>query len=148
MPSQPELEALLNVNNDVYQQYLVAQTSRDRLAHAYNTTVAYGQFDEGRDFMPQFVDTGPIFCGAPGALKRFRQVTFGGNGKLYIRAIVDNKEAATGYVILSEGPAQANIFRLPRGTAGYAIQLQISGLGWWRFFEIDFDPIGAGNENV
>ena len=96
--------------------------------------------------MAPMVDTGLIYPGPngqqdPSLLKYFNLIKFGGSGKLYIRAMVDNTEIQRGYVTLSEDAYQASIFRLPKGCAGYGIRLQMVGIAWWRYFKIEWDPV-------
>lgn len=132
---------------DPYQNYLTAGTSFARLApfddgnNDYPSKNVYGLFNEGRDPLLPFVDTGLIFCGNPSVLKYFNEVKFSGNGKIYVRALVDSTEVARGYTILSQDPNIANVFRLPRGTAGYGLRLQLTGIAWWRHFEINWDEV-------
>ena len=129
---------------DQYQDYLAAGTSFARLVGSTGATAAtsYATFNEGRFPLLPAVDTGLIFCGAPYLLKYFNTVRFGGSGKLYIRAMIDNTEVARGFVTLSEGPNQSNIFRIPRGKAGYGLRLQMVGIAAWRYYDIDWDPVG------
>jgi hypothetical protein len=76
-------------------------------------------------------------------LRYFNGVRFGGSGKLFIMASVDNDVVAQGSVVLSEDAYQASIFRLPVGTAGYGIRLRMTGIAWWRYFEIMWEPVGS-----
>jgi hypothetical protein len=101
----------------------------------------YGTFNEDRRQMMSFVDTGIVFCGDPSLLKYFYRVRFGGSGKIYVRALVDNTEVKRGYVTLSEDPNQASVFHLPRGCAGYGLRLQLAGIAWWRYYEIEWDAV-------
>ena len=130
---------------DPYQDYLTASTSFSRLAAPANSQLVYGVFNEDRRPLIPMVDTGLMYPGPNGAdpslLKYFNSVRFGGKGKLYIRAMVDNAEVQRGYVTLSEDAYQASIFRLPKGCAGYGIRLQMVGIAWWRYFEIEWDPV-------
>ena len=139
---------------DPYEAYVAAGTSFSRLAPQGNQTkLVYATFDEGRRTLLPFVDTGLIYpgqggkMGDPSLARYFQGVRFGGSGKLYIRAMVDNTEVQRGYVTLSEDAWQASYFHLPRGCAGYGIRLQIVGLAWWRYFEIEWDPIVEQGEN-
>ena len=131
---------------DAYEDYLTAGTSFKRLAPSASTGVVYGIFNEDRRPLLPFVDTGLVYCGDPSLLKYFHKIRFGGKGKIYIRAMVDNTEVARGWVVLSEDPNQASIFRLPRGTAGYGLRLQLAGVAWWRYYEIIWDPVGKADE--
>ena len=137
---------------DPYPAYLAAGTQFQRMSPPSGTTaLAYATFNEDphRQLMP-FVDTDLIYpgennlMGDPSQLRRFYGVRFGGAGKLFIRALVDQVEVARGYVTLAEDPNQASIFRLPYGSAGYGLRLQMAGLAWWRYFYIDWDPVMEG----
>lgn len=136
---------------DPYEDYLTASTSFQRLAAPVATQLVYGVFNEDRRPLIPMVDTGLIYPGLsssdgsqrqdPSLLKYFNSVRFGGRGKLYIRAMVDNTEVQRGYVTLAEDAYQASVFRLPKGCAGYGLRLQMVGIAWWRYFEIDWDPV-------
>lgn len=132
---------------DPYEDYLKAGTSFSRLAPAANTQLVYAVFNEDRRPLLPMVDTGLIYPGAngqdPSLLKYFYRVRFGGSGRLYIRAMVDNTEVQRGYVTLSEDPYQASIFHLPKGCAGYGIRLQMVGIAWWRYYDIEWDPVAG-----
>jgi len=133
---------------DPYDAYLAAGTSFSRLAPLSGTNkTVYGTFNEDRRTLLPFVDTGMVYpgpgnaMGDPSLLKYFYSVRFGGSGKLYIRAMVDDTEVQRGFVTLSEDPYQASVFHLPRGCAGYGLRLQWVGLAWWRYYEISWDPV-------
>ena len=133
---------------DPFEAYVAAGTSFTRLSPQGNSTqLVYATFDEGQQTLLPFVDTGLIYPGVagqmgdPSLLRYFYAVRFGGFGKLYIRAMVENTEVQRGYVEMVEDATQASVFKLPKGTAGFGIRLQIVGLAWWRYFEIDWDPV-------
>jgi len=126
---------------DAYEAYLTAGTSFSRLAPEDTTTLVYALFDEGRSPLLPMIDTGLLYCKDPSLLKYFYKVRFGGSGKLYIRAMVDNTEVCRGHVVLSEDPNQASLFRLPRGCSGYGLRLQLVGIAWLRYYEIIWDPV-------
>jgi hypothetical protein len=130
---------------DQYQSYLSAGTSFSRLTATTGATAAtvYAVFGEDTRPLLPMVDTDLIFCDTPYLLKYFHSVRFGGRGKLYVRALADGTEVARGWVTLSEDPNQANIFHFPRGTAGYGIRLQLVGIASWRYYEIEWDPVGV-----
>ena len=77
---------------DPYQDYLAASVGFSRLAETGSTQLVYATFNEDRRPLVPFVDTGLIYCGDPTLLKVFSGVRFGGTGKIYIRAMVDNTE--------------------------------------------------------
>lgn len=129
---------------DPYQDYLEACSTFNRLAPPDDTALVYGVFNEDQRPMMPFVDTGLVYCGEPQLLKYFYRVRFGGSGKLYIRAMVEDTEVARGHVTLSEDPYQASVFRLPRGTAGYGLRLQMTGIAWWRYYDIEWDAVTRG----
>ena len=129
---------------NIYEDYLKAGTSFDRLSVTGTTGVSYGRFNGDRRPMLPMVDTGLIYCGDPGLLKRFYGIRFGGGGKIYVRAMVENTEVSRGYVTLSEDAYQSSVYRLPRGCAGFGLRLQLVGIAWWRYFEIDWDPFAEG----
>jgi hypothetical protein len=130
---------------DPYQDYLIASTRFQDLAAPALTQLAYGVFNEDRRPLCPMVDTGLMYPGLQGSdpslLKYFHEIRFGGSGKLFIRAMVDNAEVQRGYVTLSEDAYQASSFRLPKGMAGYGLRLQLVGIAWWRYFEIMWDPV-------
>jgi hypothetical protein len=131
---------------DQYQSYLAAGTSFARLAPPVDTVPkkVYGTFNEDQRDLLFAIDTGPIFCDTPYLMKYFHVVRFSGSGKIYIRALVDQTEVARGWVVLSEDPSQSNLFRLPRGTSGYSLRLQMAGIAKWRFYDIEWDPVAPG----
>lgn len=127
---------------DPYEPYLAAGTSFSRLAPTGATgSLVYGVFNEDRRPLLPFIDTSLVYCGNVDLLKYFEKVKFGGKGKLFIRAMVDDTEVQRGYVTLSEDPNQASIFHLPRGAAGYGLRLQICGIAWLRYYEIIWNPV-------
>jgi hypothetical protein len=135
---------------DGYPAYLTAGTRFQRMAPPSGTTaLGYATFNEDphRQLLP-FVDTDLMYpgdnnqVGDPSLLRYFYQVRFGGAGKLFVRALVDETEVARGYLTMAEDSNQASIFHLPDGTAGYGLRLQLIGLAWWRYFYIDWDPVG------
>jgi hypothetical protein len=132
---------------DPYEPYLTAGTSFARLAPSSGTRLVYGLFNEDPRPMLPFVDTGLVYCKNPELLKYFKHVRFGGTGKLYIRAMVDNTEVQRGWVVLSDDPNQASTFRLPKGTAGYGLRLQLAGIAWWRYYDITWDPVSAQGQS-
>lgn len=128
---------------DIYQSYLSAGTSFQRLTPpSGNPALVYGLFnqDTQRPLLP-FIDTGDLFPGGPHLLKFFNSIRFGGGGKIYVRALVDDSVVAQGYVTLAEDAYQASVFRFPQGTAGYKVRLQMPGVAWWRYFDIEWDPV-------
>lgn len=139
---------------DLYQSYLSAGTGFNRLATPSGSQVLlYGKFNQGQDQLLPYVDTGVIYpgeggqIGDPAMLRFFNSVRFGGSGTLYIRALVDDVPIASGSVVLAEDPFQASIFRLPVGEAvGYGIRLQMTGLAWWRYFEVMWEPVAPASE--
>jgi hypothetical protein len=132
---------------DQYQDYLTAGTDFERLVGTGTTQLVYGVFNEDLRPLLPFVDTGLVYCEDPSLLKYFHKVRFGGKGKIYVRAMVDNTEVQRGWVTLSEDPNQASIFHLPRGCAGYGLRLQLAGIAWWRYYEIIWDPAtGQGGQ--
>lgn len=128
---------------DPYPAYLTAGTTFSRMSNpAANKTLVYGTFDEDKRQLLPMVDTDLIYPGGDvSLLKYFYGLRFGGEGTLFIRALVDKVEVARGYVVLSEDAYQASCFNLPRGCAGYGIRLQLVGLAWWRYFYLDWDPV-------
>ena len=128
---------------DPYKDYLAAGVSFSPLSETATPQLAYGVFGEDRRPLLPFIDTGLIYCGDLTLFKYFYRVRFGGSGKLYVRAMVENTEVQRGSVVLSEDPYQASIFRLPRGCAGYGLRLQLVGLAWMRYFAIEWDPVGG-----
>lgn len=138
---------------DPYEAYLTASTSFQRMpVQGSSAKTAYGFFDEDRRPLVPMIDTGIMYPGHggqpgdPSLLKYMYRVRFGGSGKIYIRAMVDDTEVQRGFVTLVDDANQANIFRLPQGTAGYGIRLLMSGIAWWRYFEVDWSPV-AETEN-
>jgi hypothetical protein len=135
---------------DPYEDYLKAGTSFSRLEPHTSTQLVYAVFNEDRRPLLPMVDTGLIYPGLDGQqdptlLKYFYRVRFGGTGKLYIRAMVDNTEVQRGYVTLSEDAYQASTLRLPRGCAGYGFRLQMVGIATWRYYEMDWDPVAEAS---
>lgn len=133
---------------DVYQDYLTAAAAFQRLAPPSGDPVlAYGLFGRDQRELVPFVDTGLFYpgenhqSGDPTMLKYFNAIRFGGEGKLFLRVMVDKTEKARGFVTLSEDPYQASLFRLPQGTAGYGLRLQMVGLAWWRYLEVMWEPV-------
>ena len=127
---------------DLYQTYLAAGTAFQRMvAPAGVPVVIYGQFNRDRRPLLPFVDTGLIHCGAPSQLKAFNSIRFGGSGTLFVRVLVDDSYLCMAQLVLSEDAYQANVLSLPNGTAGYGIRLQLAGVAWWRYFDIDWDPV-------
>jgi hypothetical protein len=126
---------------DPYEAYLTAGTSFARLAPSDSTQLVYARFNEDRRPLLPMVDTGLIYCQRPDLMKYFKWVRFGGRGKLYIRAMIDDTEVQRGWVVLSEDPNQASVFKLPKGSAGYGLRLQLTGISWWRYFDIEWDPV-------
>ena len=140
---------------DPYDSYIAAGTSFSRLApQGTGTQLVYATFNEGRRTLLPFVDTGLMYPGQGGAMgdpalfRYFYGIRFGGAGKLYLRVMVDNRESSRGFVTLVEDTYGSNYMRLPRGEAGYGIRLQIVGLAWWRYFEIDWDPVVNDEQEV
>lgn len=134
----------------LYQSYLSAGTTFSRMVPPSGSQVLlYGKFDQSRDPLLPYVDTGLIYPGENGAigdpsmLRYFNGVRFGGSGKLFIRAIIDNTVVCTGSVVLEEDAYQASIFRFPSDAAGYGVRLQMTGIAWWRYFEILWEPVAS-----
>lgn len=127
---------------DLYQSYLTAGTTFQKLVPpAGDAVLAYGQFNQDRRELLPFVDTGLLYCGDPSGLKFFNSITFGGEGTLFLRVMVDNTYIANARLVLSQDAYQANVLTLPDGTAGFGIRLHMTGLAWWRYFDIDWDPV-------
>lgn len=127
---------------DLYQPYLAAGTSFQPMGYpAGSQAVVYGKFNMDRRPLLPFVDTGLVHCGAPSQLKAFNSVRFGGAGSLFVRVLIDDTYLCTAQLVLSEDAYQANVLSLPNGTAGYGIRLQMAGVAWWRYFDIDWDPV-------
>jgi len=133
---------------DVYQDYLSAGTGWERLVPPSGVpALAYGLFNQGDRPLLPFVDTGLFYpgenqqTGDPTLLKYFNAIRFGGEGRLFVRALVDKTEVERGYVTLTDDPFQASLFKLPQGTAGYGLRLQITGLAWWRYLEVLWEPV-------
>jgi len=138
---------------DPYEPYVAAQTSFSRLApQGPSTQLVYATFGEGQRVLVPFVDTGIVYPGVggqmgdPALLRYIWGIRFGGQGTLFVRALVDEVEVQRGYVVLEEDATQASYFQLPNGTAGYGIQLQITGSAWWRYYQIDWDPVVEGGQ--
>jgi len=133
---------------DPYPAYLTAGTTWSLMGNPGSTTqLVYATFNEDRRPLLPFVDTDLIYPGEnntqgdPSTLRYFSGIRFGGEGQLFVRALIDNTEVARGYAILSEDAYQASCFNLPKGVAGYGIRLQITGIAWWRYFYIDWAPV-------
>ena len=140
---------------DPYEPYITAGTQFARMSAPSGATgqMVYARFGEGPRPLLAFVDTGLVYpgnnnqMGDPSLLRYFYGVKFGGKGTLYLRAFVDDVLVQQGYVTLEEDAFQASYLNMPRGGAvGYGLRLQISGLAWWRYYEIDWDPVQGGEE--
>lgn len=130
---------------DQYSDYLAAATTFQRLVAPTGATgvTVYATFNDSARPMLPMEDSGPISCDSPYLLKYFDHIRFSGKGKIYIRALVDEIEVARGYVTLSEGPTDENIFKLPDGTAGYSIRLQMVGIAIRRYYDIMWEAVSG-----
>ena len=117
---------------NAYQTYLLRSSQFQRTTKPVGAVVPrYAILEADEEPLFPMLETARIYCGLPSVLKNFYEVVFEGQGTLYVRAIVDGKEAGRGWVSMDPGPRQSQVFRLPEGTAGLWIVLQLGGLGVW-----------------
>lgn len=124
--------------SDPYQTYLTACSS---FGATYETQswLVYAELEAGdRDLYP-FVEIARLSCGDFNRLKDFRSLAFHGDGTLYVRALVDGKEVKRGHVVMGDHPRQTKVFRLPAGSQGSILSVQVGGLGRWTHFDLDYD---------
>lgn len=87
--------------------------------------------------VPIWALTGEVTCDAPHERKVFRRIEFHGIGSIYVRTYVDGRYISESMVVATETPSKERMLALPRGTRGYSIQLELSGI-----FELDLIEIG------
>jgi hypothetical protein len=134
---------------DTYQDYLAAGTSFSRLAPAgTGRQTVYALFNQDRRDLLPFVDTGLIYpgegeqIGDPSLARSFDSIHFSGGGTLFVNVWIDQTLLSRDVrVVLAEDAWQAALLKLPEGTAGFGIRLQMTGLAWIRLIKFDWDPL-------
>lgn len=136
----------------VYEKYTEAQCSFDKtLQLEVPTELGVGLFDEDMDRpLPIFIkDTNS--CGVPDTLKFFREIRFYGNGDAWARVMVDNQVIVTTPdnvpIVMEQDPTLARILNMPRGTAGYWIDVEVTLVGRFMFWEIIWEPVTDEKED-
>ena len=112
-----------------YQNYLECSANYDSaLADPGDSLeLVYAFLEEDEEPLYAFVEANRIHCGAPTIIKTFQAIRFFGKGTLYVRVLVDHEEVALGWVCLEKGPRRSDVFRLPEGTAGCELAVQVGG---------------------
>ena len=124
--------------SEVYQKYLVACLDFSRTAETDSDRV-YAELEAGDADLCPFVEIARLSCGDFNRMKDFSELAFHGTGKLAVRALVDGVEVKRGTVVMGEHPRQTKVFRLPAGSQGNVLSVQVCGLGRWTHFDLHYD---------
>ena len=126
-----------------FQEFLKAQGSVDQNMNSNNgwTNRMLARFGKGRIRIPWYIRTGPMSQGEPTERKRYRYLEIHGKGTVDMRIYVDGKAVARSSAIPSETPDHRRKINLPRGTKGYALDLEGAGDAELFGIELTYDDM-------
>lgn len=128
--------------SDPYQNYLAASAAFLPVFRTQDA-LAYAELEASELDLYPFVEIARLSCGDFNRLKDFNALVFNGVGTLFVRALVDGVEVKRGKVVMGDNPRQTKIFRLPTGSQGAVLSVQVGGLGRWTHFDLDFNAVGV-----
>lgn len=130
---------------DNIQKFLAAQAGFDEpFAPEVLTGMSIYRWEGSTQEVPVRVRTGPLVCGDPFERKWFTSVELNGEagGAFTCRVWVDGrivvKDVSGSF---AEIPGKPRSVRIPRGTKGYSIDIEVIFIGRLRGAEVFYDPM-------
>lgn len=138
----------MSITSDNIARFLTAQAGIDQpFTPVANPGRSIWRWEGSDQMVPVRLRSGPKTCGSPYDMKWFSSVDLNGDpgGSFVCRVWVDGHMVVSGAAgSFAEIPGRPRNIRLPRGTKGYAIDVEVVYTGKFRGSEVFFDMVSVG----